>query len=476
MEDLYLNDLMLSKHPLPQLSDEHLTLLSSSHEQQPHTDSVYLDDFDLKCLDAQVCEESVSSNHTNEQSLFNCQFYAEQFGQASQFVSASSPDGSPNGGFHATFGDLPNCAAVKNSPTYSEASSYPAEQAVASQAVAVDHNLHFSSSIYLNDGSNELSDFNKFEFDDLTVHTIDGGLGEVANLNEIDLNEISSFSDLDSNQSLYLSPDAYGANRTSAGYLNQIINSPIDELSPFSLNQNSNSPSSVDFSPPAVHSPPDYSIQSVSSTADYYSIQSVNSNYSQSNSPLSAGSTSVDSSPVSYETHDYNHDNYLNYSSYSTYSNYSNNSNYSSYSNSFSQPNCIAQPAGAAQSKRPAEPKKPQPVAAKRKPRSKKAISEAEIKRKLEAKLERRRRRLERKKVQNKEAAARYRKKKKMEEDQINRRLLNVKDQYQQMLAQIKDVLNEKKVLVKLLKDFSEQSTDVVLPAWMQADFSDCLI
>lgn len=458
MEDLYLNDLMLSKQPLPQLSDEHLTLLSSSQEQQQpqHTDSVYLDDFDLNGLDAQVCKDSASSNQTN-QHFNNCQFYAEQFGQSSQFVAASPTEGSsPNGSFHAWFGDLPNSAAIPDSPTFSEEPSYPAEQTVASQAV-IGQNLYFSSANHLNDGSNELGGGfnNNFEFDDL---------GEVANLDEIDLNEINSFSDL----------DAYSANRTSAGYLNQIINNtPIDDLSPFSLNQFSNSPSSVDFSSPAAHSPPDYSIQSVSSTADYYSIQSVNSNYgySQSNSPLSVGSTSVDSSPASYETHDY-----LNYSNYSAYSNYSNNSNYSSYSNSFSQPSCIdtVQPAAAAQSKRPVEPKKQ--VAAKRKPRSKKAVSEAEIQRKLEAKLERRRRRLERKKVQNKEAAARYRAKKRNEEQEINERLAKSKEQYQQMLAVIKETLNEKKVFVKLLKDFSEQSTNVVLPAWMQADFSDSLI
>jgi len=249
----------------------------------------------------------------------------------------------------------------------------------------------------------------------------------------------------------------------SHAYPNEFINSPsIDQIrSPTSIDYSQQTQSPFDYRT-IIHSPTNcYSVQSVSSSIDYsvqplatYNPHSCSLTNSPSNSSLSSSphaSFASDSPSEFYDIYDS--------------SNYSNNSKSFDQFTQFSTDNTstvLQSQLTSFSSSNDSQQIKP-----KRK-RSKKIVSEDEIRRKLELKAEKKRKRLERKKIQNKEAARRYREKKKFQDDQINHRLADVKEKYQIMRKQLKDTLNEKKVLLKLLKDFAEQSNDFLLPDWMK--------
>lgn len=429
----YLTNLMLSKDTLPQLSDEHLTLLSNSQEYQ---NSVHLDDFDLNCLDdfnlnnQSFIQQSNYEFYIDQQinpkfntNLFNYDLNSNQLHSSnfSSKQSASFTVEQPQNFINQ------NCTSLNN-VVYS---NDHLDQFISNNQASINQ-MNYSSSFLNNHGSTEFSN---------------------SNLNNIEFNDITGLDD--SNQSFYSNQFIQTDYDNQSGYLNQTFNSSIDN-SPVSQTK-IDSPVTIDFSSQIHNSPSiDYSNQTLNSPSDY-SIQSVNSTYAYSSSLTN----SPQSSESSYESHDYTQD-FLNYSN-STYSN----SSYSQFSitDSYSVP---SQYNNILNSNQPEfnETNEQQIKITKRK-KTKKAISEEEIRRKLEIKLERRRKRLERKKVQNKEAAKRYREKKKFEEDQINQSLLNVKDNFKNLRDQLKETLNEKKVLVKLLKDFAGQSNDILIPEWM---------
>lgn len=456
-----------SSSPLPQLSDEHLKLLNNSHESyDPQCSN--LDAFNLEYLNEKP--NVLEAQNQNQINQSNQIYYEYEFDQLIEDQLSLQSDQfsiqSDSNQFHTCSIKSTSVETFINQNTSFVDQLY-AEQSyhdnLSNQSSTNQFNPYLDETIL-----SELTSSNELEFNDF------------GNLNEFtgDLNEIDS---LPNNQILYSTDytNQFINSPTSVCYLNQVIDSSADN-SPISTAQFSqvNSPA-TDYSTQvldsplstnyqALHSPSsiDYSVQSVWSSIDY-AIQSVNSTtvypYSLSSSPLSNASND---SVESYENQDY-----LNYSTNVPNFNQCFNNQYSSApiertSVEFKKNN--------SQVKSNKLNNLEQKVKRKR---AKKVVSEEELNRKLAIKSERKRKRLERKKVQNKEAAKRYREKKKLEEDEINKRLANVKDNYKALSLELKETLNEKKVLLKLLKDFADQSPDIILPEWMRsAEFLNSLI
>lgn len=432
-----------SPNPLPQLSDEHLNLLNNSHElydsQCPNLD------FDLEFLDekSNVLE---AQNHVNQN---NQTYYELEFDQL--IADQYSPQSDSNQ-YSCSFKSTSVVESTPSTPYTSFANQFHAEHLhhdnLSNQSSTNQFNPYLDETIL-----SELTSTNELEFNDF------------GNLNEFtgDINEIDSLP----NNQILCSPDytnQFTNSPQSVYYLNQTYNSSVDNSPVSTQFSQVNSPvtdysNQVQDSPrcdyQALNSPKSiYSLQSSGSSVDY-SFQSNSTNvypFSLTNSPLS-NADSVES----YENQDY-----LNYST-----------NVPNFNQCFNSHNSSVPVESTLQIKKKATNSQSIKLASleqktKRK-RAKKVVSEEELNRKLSIKLERKRKRLERKKVQNKEAAKRYREKKKLEEEEINKRLSNVKDNYKYLCKQLKETLSEKKVLLKLLKDFADQSSDIILPQWMRS-------